>query len=213
MGWIKLDRKILDNNIWNGEKFTKGQAWIDLLLLANHKDSKELYRGSLKQFKKGSVYRSKDWLAKRWKWTWRTTDRFLKMLERENMVIVNCTKHDTTISIVNWSFYQGKGRTDDRTESISDDTSDSRTDDRTDDIYTRNNKEIYKKDKEIEEDFRSDEPEEDDGFFESWIINDEGYKEFIDMKQVETEEGFIYFDRAGRKYITDWDKGYRLADE
>ena len=162
MGWIKLDRKILDSGIWKGERFTKGQAWVDLLLLANHKDSKEIYRGSLKTFKKGCVYRSKDWLSKRWGWTWRTTDRFLKMLERDNMVTVNCTKHDTTITLVNWESYQGKGRTDDISDDRTDDISNDRTDDRTDDIYTRNNKEVYKKEKEIKEEVSSDEENLDD---------------------------------------------------
>ena len=57
----------------------------------------------------------------------------------------------------------------------------------------------------------SSEPEDD--FFESWIINDDGKREFIDMKQVETEEGFVYFDRAGNKYLNDYDKGYILANE
>ena len=170
MGWIKLDRKILDSGIWKGERFTKGQAWVDLLLLANHKESKEIYRGSLKTFKKGCVYRSKDWLSKRWGWTWKTTDRFLKMLERDNMVTVNCTKHDTTITLVNWETYQGKGRTDD----ISND----RTDDRTDDIYTRNNKEVYKKEKEEKEEASSDEEEIDEP-----CIN---YK---DIKQWEADNG------------------------
>lgn len=152
MGWIKVDRKLLDNSIWTKEKFTKGQAWIDLLLLANHKDSRELYRGNMKDFKKGNVYRSIDWLSKRWRWTWRTTERYLKMLEKEQMLSIKCTKHDTTITIVNWEFYQGKGRTESRTDDISDDTSDSRTDD----IYTRRNKERYKKEKEIGPDEQND---------------------------------------------------------
>lgn len=168
MGWIKVDRKLLENSIWTKEKFTKGQAWIDLLLLANHKDSRELYRGNMKDFKKGNVYRSIDWLSKRWGWTWRTTERYLKMLEKEQMLSIKCTKHDTTITIVNWGLYQGKGRTDDRTESISD----SRTDDRTDDIYTRSNKEIYKKEKEYigSDEQEIDEPEEDYSEFEKGAI-------------------------------------------
>ena len=130
--------------------------------MAQHKDTRELYRGNMKDFKKGNVYRSIDWLAKRWGWTWRTTERYLRMLENEQMLTLKCTKHDTTITLVNWGLYQGKGRTDDRTESISK----SRTDDRTDDIYTRSNKEIYKKDKEID----SDEPEEDYSEFEEGAI-------------------------------------------
>lgn len=35
-GWIKLHRKLSDNPLWTCEPFTKGQAWVDLILLANH---------------------------------------------------------------------------------------------------------------------------------------------------------------------------------
>ena len=35
-GYIALHRKIIDNEFYFSEKFTKTQAWIDLLLLANH---------------------------------------------------------------------------------------------------------------------------------------------------------------------------------
>lgn len=55
--------------------------------------------------------------------------------------------------------------------------------------------------------------EEDDGFFESWIINDQGKREFIDMKTIETEDEILYMDRMGRVYINDYDKGYVLKDE
>ena len=33
-GWIKLWRKFVDDPLWTSEPFTKGQAWVDLLLLA-----------------------------------------------------------------------------------------------------------------------------------------------------------------------------------
>ena len=33
-GWIKLWRKFADDPLWVSEPFTKGQAWVDLLLMA-----------------------------------------------------------------------------------------------------------------------------------------------------------------------------------
>ena len=38
-GYIKIHRKIQECWLWQ-DKFSKGQAWIDLLLRANHKDNK-----------------------------------------------------------------------------------------------------------------------------------------------------------------------------
>ena len=37
-GWIALYRAIIDNEfLWSDTPFARGQSWIDLLLLANHK--------------------------------------------------------------------------------------------------------------------------------------------------------------------------------
>lgn len=36
-GWVKIYRSIQDNDLWLAEPFTWAQAWIDLLLNANHK--------------------------------------------------------------------------------------------------------------------------------------------------------------------------------
>ena len=39
-GWIKLHRELLLHDLWKYKPFSKGQAWIDLLMLANHKNNK-----------------------------------------------------------------------------------------------------------------------------------------------------------------------------
>ena len=40
-GWIKVHRQLQECWIWlDNDKFTKGQAWVDLLLFANHRDTK-----------------------------------------------------------------------------------------------------------------------------------------------------------------------------
>ena len=112
MGWIKLDRKIMDNDLLWGcdEPFSRGQAWIDLLLLANHKDGRLSIRGEMVDVKRGDVNRSLRFLAKRWGWSVGKVTRFIEKLECEGMVTKKQnTRWNTTteaITIVNYAYYQ-----------------------------------------------------------------------------------------------------------
>ncbi len=119
-GWIALHRSILDHWLWKDKPFSNGQAWIDLILLANHKDTKEFINGSLKVFKKGTVNRSIESLSSRWGWNRKKTRKFLNALEADEMVTVKVTTHGTTISLVKYSDFQTvgttKGTTTDQTE-------------------------------------------------------------------------------------------------
>ena len=107
-GYIKLNRGITANWLWaeGDDPFDRRSAWVDLLLLASWKDEKRLYNGKLISFKRGTVHKSMSNLAERWRWHRTTVSRFLKLLESDNMVVVNATTHGTTITIVNWDFYQ-----------------------------------------------------------------------------------------------------------
>lgn len=140
----------------------------------------------------------------------RTAIKHLKLTQEITQEITQLNSaRFSLISVVNWQLYQDE-LTQESTQGSTRKQHKTNTRTTQEQHRYKNNKNI-EEEKEIEE-YGSDEQEEGDGFFESWIIID-GEKDFIDMKQVETEEGFIYFDRAGKKYITDWDKGYRLADE
>jgi hypothetical protein len=110
-GWIKLNRQIQEHWLWKDEPFDKARAWIDLLLLANHEEHKSIYEGKLIVCKRGEVNRSISWLANRWQWNRKTVRKFLSILESDGMVVVNTTTHWTTITIVNWDFYQVDGIT------------------------------------------------------------------------------------------------------
>ena len=111
MGWIKIDRGIMDNWIWQKEPFDKAHAWIDLLLLANYEDRKTTCKGEVITCKRGDVNFSISYLANRWKWNRRTVRLFLKCLESDQMVSVKCTTHCTTITIVNYDKFQLQGTT------------------------------------------------------------------------------------------------------
>lgn len=110
-GWISIHRELQDNWLWKDKPFSFGQAWIDLLLLANHEDTKIPYKGEIIVCEKGTVNYSINSLAKRWGWDRKKVRKFLLLLESDEMVITNATTHRTTITIVNYSKYQDCGTT------------------------------------------------------------------------------------------------------
>jgi DNA-binding transcriptional MocR family regulator len=105
-GYIKLHRQITDNELWNSEKFTKAQAWIDLLLLATYKVRTVFIRGIEIHLKPGELCYSQLTLAKRWKWNRKTVDQFLKMLKNREMLDNRISRVTTIISIKKWGEYQ-----------------------------------------------------------------------------------------------------------
>jgi len=106
-GFIKLYRQIQDSWIWRDHEYA--YAWIDLLLLAEHTEHKRIYKGELKTYERGTVNLSISALAERWHWTWKKTKSFLKALEKDEMCQLKVTKNDTTIALVNYSFFQNEG--------------------------------------------------------------------------------------------------------
>ena len=105
--WIKVNRALSNHWIWNtGEPFTKGQAWVDLLLLAYHSDDDKVINGQVKHIKRGQVPYSKLFLARRWKWSIGKVSRFCTLLVKSKMCSVNSTTDGTTITIENYEFWQ-----------------------------------------------------------------------------------------------------------
>ena len=135
MGWIKLYRDITDNWLWQDEPFSRGQAWIDLLLLANSKDEKFRHDNQIIEGKRGNVYRSITYLSERWKWSRKKTRTFLKLLESDGMVTTKSTTRGTTITIINYGFYQDKRTTKGPTEGPTEEQLRNSSG-----TYTRNNK-------------------------------------------------------------------------
>lgn len=105
--WIKLYRNIEKNEFYFAEKFTKSQAWIDLLIIANKFPKTFYVRGNEVRIKAGQIGRSIVTLADRWKWNERTVTKFLKTLENRGMIHYRSNSVTTIITIVNWKIYQG----------------------------------------------------------------------------------------------------------
>ncbi len=111
MGYFKIDRQLLDHWVWNEKPFSKGQAWIDLIGLANFKDDKTVYQGKVIECKRGTVYRSISFLANRWGWSRKKTRSYLRALESDEMVTIKVTTHRTTVTIENYGKFQDTGTT------------------------------------------------------------------------------------------------------
>ena len=108
-GWIKTYRKIQDCWIWQIDKpFDERSAWIDLLLIANHRDVKIPFNGDLVTVKRGQIITSVRKLSEKWKWNKDKTLKFLRLLESDNMITKSSDRFRTLITIENYSIYQDK---------------------------------------------------------------------------------------------------------
>ena len=138
-GWIKLYRQIQKNPIWlSSEPFSRRDAWIDLLLLANHEERVIIVNGKAKDIGAGQHWTSYRILAERWHWSNGKVKRFFELLSELDMVHVNGTPNGTLVTLVNYSFFQDERNT----KRNADGTTDGLTDGISDGRQTRINKEL-----------------------------------------------------------------------
>jgi hypothetical protein len=137
-GYIKLWRCIEDNPDYFRDKFTDVSAWIDLLLIANHKNGNIKKRGIRLEIERGEVAWSELQLASRWKWSRGKVRRFLQYLVQQKMIamVQQNNKITTKFKIINYDLYQSN----DTTEKILNDTTDSTTNGHQTDIKRYKNK-------------------------------------------------------------------------
>lgn len=103
-GWIKLYRNIQEHWIW--EEAQKLKWWLDILLLANHKERKIPLGNEIMQVERGAFHTSELKLAERWGVSKNTVRRFLEMLESDSMIELKKSKKGTTIKVSNYKDFQ-----------------------------------------------------------------------------------------------------------
>lgn len=104
-GWVKLHRSITEHWLWDCE-FSYAQAWVDLIIYANHSDKKLTIKGQLISLKRGQQARSEVTLSKTWKWSRNKVRRFLKNLENDGMIVQETTHLTSLITICNYEDFQ-----------------------------------------------------------------------------------------------------------
>ena len=107
-GYIKVYRDIRDHWIWTDEEepFSRGQAWIDLIMMVNHNDKDILFNGRLIHVEKGCRITSLRRLSERWKWSIHKVSDFLNLLEKEGMISQVRDSKKTLITLIKYEDYQ-----------------------------------------------------------------------------------------------------------
>ena len=133
-GYIPLYRSIQEHWVWaNDEPFSKGQAWIDLLLSVNHETKKINVGMKVVTIKPGQMWTSYVKLGRNWNWSRTKVYRYIKMLKSDGMIVTDETPNGTLLTIVNYDNFAHRRNANDTSIDTTDDTSgDTSTDTSTD---------------------------------------------------------------------------------
>jgi hypothetical protein len=112
-GWIKLHRQLNNHWIWDKPEYLKW--WLDILMQANIESKKVLIKNQLIEVERGDVVYSYETWANRWKINKSKVLRFLKMLEKDSMIVLKSETVTTRITICKYDTYQGE-RNDNETQ-------------------------------------------------------------------------------------------------
>lgn len=105
-GYLKFYRSMLDHQIWLSEPFTKGQAFWDIVAMANYAESELLFGNTIIQVDRGQLFTSDTKLSERWQWSRNKVRRYLQLLEQMKMCKSERTIFGTLITVENYSVYQ-----------------------------------------------------------------------------------------------------------
>ena len=112
-GWLKLYRDLADHRIWHAEPFSLGQAWVDLLMMANYRDGRVLRGKRWVTVSRGQVLTSGRWLADHWNRDRKTVTAWLRVLEADQMIALETVQNRdhgcTLITILNYEKFQAIG--------------------------------------------------------------------------------------------------------
>jgi hypothetical protein len=105
-GWIKVHRQLQEHWIWSKPEYLKW--WLDILMSANIEPKKVLIKGQLLEVNRGEVIYSYETWANRWKINKSKVLRFLKMLEKDSMIVLKSETITTRLTICKYDTYQGE---------------------------------------------------------------------------------------------------------
>lgn len=108
-GWISIDRSIQNHWLFKEKRtFSKFEAWIYLLMEANHSKAKVSIGNQIVTVERGQRLTSILTLSDLFNWSRFKVKTFLDLLESDGMLEVKTTSKYTLITIVNYDFYQSE---------------------------------------------------------------------------------------------------------
>lgn len=206
-GYIKLYRDISDNPLWLLEPFTKAQAWVDLLLLANYKQGLiTVKNGSLVFIERGECGYSMKALAERWKWSRKKVAHFIKFLNNAEMTQQKIIENHSIITILNYEAYQGEQQTEQQNDPQNEQQNEQQSKQQSEQqieqqTHTNNKEKNNKKDKKGKKENKGNFVAK--SFFQKLIAEDEEVKKYISFS-----DSFLKF----LQYKTDIKKQFKTGD-
>lgn len=108
-GWISIDRSIQNHWLFKEKRtFSKFEAWIYLLMEANHSKAKVPIGNQIVTVERGQRLTSILTLSDLFNWSRFKVKTFLDLFESDGMLEVKTTSKYTLITIVNYDFYQSE---------------------------------------------------------------------------------------------------------
>ncbi len=104
-GSVSVAKALADHEVWHLDPFSRGQAWMDLLLLANDANRTFLAGGRPVQVFRGQLGWSLKSLARRWRWSDEKTAGFMLWIERAGMVSRQSNGVTTILTVTNYETY------------------------------------------------------------------------------------------------------------
>ena len=105
-GWISLHRKIRDNPIWKNSQLV--HLFLELLLLANHEETKFLWNGKEETLKRGQLITGRLVLSQNTGIPKSSIRNYLQLLQKLGILDIKPNNKFSLINIVKYSQYQDK---------------------------------------------------------------------------------------------------------
>lgn len=108
-GWIKLHRSITEHRHYRQKRvFSDYEAWLDLLIMANHATRDVDVEGTPVTVIRGSTMTSVRRLCDRWRWSNTKVQNYLYDCVAHGEIVLETRKRLTMIYIVNYEKYQSE---------------------------------------------------------------------------------------------------------
>jgi len=107
-GKLNLVRALAAHEVWLCEAFSRGQAFVDLLLLANDEPRDVFIKGNQVPLRRGQMAWSQRALAERWRWKRDKVACFLQWLADRDMILVEQSNLTSVITLTNFDLYQSQ---------------------------------------------------------------------------------------------------------
>ncbi|MBN2639421.1 MAG: hypothetical protein JXR65_10110 [Bacteroidales bacterium] len=93
---MDISEELQNHWLWQDKPFAKGQAWIDIMILASNE--RTYFRGKVHTLPKGQFITSENTLCERWGWSRTKVRAFLQSLSQCSMISITSDAGKTIIT-------------------------------------------------------------------------------------------------------------------